>query len=70
MDYEMDSASSTSDGWEEMRRIIYIYMILIGKPVGKRSLGRNIKMHLREREGGVVWNALICLRVRTGGGLL
>jgi hypothetical protein len=50
------------------------YRILVGKPEGKRLLGRperrwvdNIKMDLRE--DGVVWTGLICLRIRTSGGL-
>jgi hypothetical protein len=51
------------------------YRILVGKPEGKRPLGRlrhrwvdNIKMNLRE--DGVVWTVLICLRIGTCGGLL
>jgi hypothetical protein len=50
---------------------------LVGKPEGKRPLRRqrrrwvdNIKMDLRERENGVVWNGLIWLRIGTVGGLL
>jgi hypothetical protein len=46
--------------------------ILVGKPEGKRPLGRprhrwvdNIKMDLRE-----VWIGSIWLRIGTGGGLL
>jgi hypothetical protein len=42
------------------------YRILVGKPEGKRPLGRprsrwvdNIKMDLREREDGMVWIGLI-----------
>jgi hypothetical protein len=48
------------------------YRILVGKPEGKRPLGRpgrrwvdNIKMDLRE-----VWIGLVWLRIRTSGGLL
>jgi hypothetical protein len=52
------------------------YRILVGKPEGKRPLGRprrrwvdNIKMDLRERMGwygfGLIW-----LRIGTSGGLL
>jgi hypothetical protein len=51
------------------------YRILVGKPEGKRPLGRprnmledNIKMDLREI--GVVWAGLIWLRIRTSGGLM
>jgi hypothetical protein len=51
------------------------YRILMGKPEGKRSLGRpihrwvdNIKMDLRY--SGVVWTGLIWLRIGTSGGLL
>jgi hypothetical protein len=48
------------------------YRILVGKPEGKRPLGRprrrwvdNIKMDLRE-----IWIELIWLRIGTDGGLL
>jgi hypothetical protein len=49
------------------------YSILVGKPEGKRPLGRhwwvdNIKMDLRE--DGMVWIGLIWLRIGTSGGLL
>jgi hypothetical protein len=51
------------------------YMILMGKPEGKRPLVRpkrrwvhNIKMDLREI--GMVWIGLIWLRIGTSGGLL
>jgi hypothetical protein len=47
--------------------------ILVGRPEGKRPLGRprrrwedNIKMDLQE----VGWTGLIWLRIGTGGGLL
>jgi hypothetical protein len=53
------------------------YRILVGKPEGKRPLGRprrrwmdNIKMYLREREDGVVWIGLIWLRIGISRGLL
>jgi hypothetical protein len=53
----------------------YAYRILVGKPEGKRPLGRprhswvdNIKMNLRY--DGVVWARLIWLRIGTSGGLL
>jgi hypothetical protein len=49
------------------------YRILVGKPEGKRPLGRprrrwveNIKMDLRER---IIWVGLIWLRIGTSGGL-
>jgi hypothetical protein len=51
------------------------YRTLVGKPDGKRPLGRarrrcvdNIKMGLRQN--GVVWTGLIRLRIGTSGGLL
>jgi hypothetical protein len=53
------------------------YRILVGKPEGKRPLGRprrrwvaNIKMDVREREDGMEWIGLIWLRIETSGGLL
>jgi hypothetical protein len=54
------------------------YMILVGKPEGKRPLGRprrrwvdNIKIDLREIGwDGVVWTGLIWLRIGTNGGPL
>jgi hypothetical protein len=52
------------------------YNILVGKPGGRRPLGRprrrwedNIKIDLREIEFGV-WIGFIGLRIGTGGGLL
>jgi hypothetical protein len=52
------------------------YRTLVGKPEGKRPLGRrrrrfedNIKMDLREIRW-VVWTGFIWLRIRTSGGLL
>jgi hypothetical protein len=53
------------------------YRIWVGKPEGKRPLGRlrrtsrwvdNIKLIL-ERYNGVVWTGLIWLRIGTSGGL-
>jgi hypothetical protein len=51
------------------------YRILVGKPEGKRPLGRprckwvdNIKMDLRY--DGVIWTVLIWLRIWTSGVLL
>jgi len=53
-----------------------VYRILVGKPEGKRPLGRprrrwedNIKMDHRE-VGWVAWTGLIWLRTGTGGGIL
>jgi hypothetical protein len=54
------------------------YRILVGKPEGRRPLGRprrrwvdNIKIGLREIEwDGVVWTGSIWLRIGTSGGLL
>jgi hypothetical protein len=54
------------------------YRILVGKPEGKRPLGRprfmlvdNIKMNLREIGWhGVDWIALIWFRIGSSGGLL
>jgi hypothetical protein len=52
------------------------YNILVGKPEGRRPLGRprrrwedNIKMDLREMGFGM-WIGFIELRIGTGGGLL
>jgi hypothetical protein len=57
---------------EEMRNV---YKLLVGKPEGKRSLGRprrrwtdNIKMKLLEI--GVLWTGLVWPRIGTGGELL
>jgi hypothetical protein len=54
------------------------YRILVGKPEGKRPLGRprcrlvnNIKMNLREIGwDGVDWIGLIWFRIGSSGGLL
>jgi hypothetical protein len=53
-----------------------VYRLLVGKPEGKRQLGRpkrrwidNIKMGLLEI-GLVVWTGLIWLRIGTGRELL
>jgi hypothetical protein len=52
------------------------FNILVGKPKGKRPLGRpkrrwedNIKMYLRETGFGL-WTGFVWLRIGTGGGLL
>jgi hypothetical protein len=55
-----------------------VYTVLVGKPEGKRPLGRprrrwedGIRMDLREIGlGGGVWIGLDCLRTGTGGGLM
>jgi hypothetical protein len=55
-----------------------VYKVLVGKPEGKRPLGRQrrrwedgIRMDLREISlGGVVWIGFDWLRTGTGGGLL
>ena len=53
-----------------------VYRVLVGKPEGKRLLGRprrrwedNIKMDLQEVGCGV-WTGLIWLRIGAGGGHL
>jgi len=53
-----------------------IYRILVGKPEGKRPLGRprrrweeNIKMDLQEVGIGL-WTGSSCLKIDTGGGHL
>jgi len=53
-----------------------VYRILVGKPEGKRPLGRprsrwddNIKMDLQKIVCGV-WTGSIWLRIGTGGGQL
>jgi hypothetical protein len=52
------------------------YSILMGRPEGRRPLGRprckwedNIKMDFKELDG-MAWPGLIWLRIGTGGGLL
>ena len=53
-----------------------VYRVLVGRPEGKRPLGRhrrrwedNIKIDLQEVGWGA-WNGLIWLRIGTGGELL
>jgi len=53
-----------------------VYRVLVGKPEGKRQLGRprhrwedNIKMDFHEVGWGA-WTGLIWLRIGTGGGHL
>jgi hypothetical protein len=52
------------------------YRLLVGKPEGKRPLGRprcrwvdNIRMDM-ERWDGVMWTGLVWLRIGKGGELL
>jgi hypothetical protein len=53
-----------------------VYRILVGKPEGKRPLGRllvvdNVKMDLKEIGwDGMVWIGLVWLRIGTSGELL
>jgi hypothetical protein len=54
-----------------------VYRVSVGKPEGKRPLGRprrrwedGIKMVLREIGWGGVWNGFTWLRIRTIGGFL
>jgi hypothetical protein len=61
-----------------MREKRNAYRILVGKPEGKRPLGRprcrlldTIKMNLREIGwDGIVWTGLMWLWIGTSGGLL
>jgi hypothetical protein len=53
------------------------YRALVGKPEGRRPLGRprrrwedNIKIDLREVGWGGAWTGSICLRIGTGGEIL
>jgi hypothetical protein len=53
-----------------------VYRVLVGKPEGKRPLGRpsciwedNIKMNLQEVGCGV-WTGLSLVRIETGCGLM
>jgi hypothetical protein len=57
-----------------MRAKVNAYRILVGKPEGKRPLGRpkrrwvdNIKGHLTQ--DGVVWTGSIWIRIGTSGGI-
>jgi hypothetical protein len=54
-----------------------VYRVLVGKPEGKRPLGRpscrwevGIKMDLREIGQGKGWSGFTWLRIGTVGGLL
>jgi hypothetical protein len=44
------------------------YRLLVGKPEGKRPLGR--PRWILERWDGVMWTGLVWLRIGTGGELL
>jgi len=53
-----------------------VYRVLVGKPEGKRQLGRpshrwedNIKMDLQEVGCRVAWSGLIWLKIGAGGRL-
>jgi hypothetical protein len=55
----------------------YVYKVLVGKPDGKRPLGRprhrwedRIRMDLGEIGGGGGWSGFNWLRIRSGGRLL
>jgi hypothetical protein len=59
-----------------MREKRNVYRLLVGKPEGKRPLGRprrrwmdNIKMDLLEIDG-VLWTGFVWLRIGTGGEIL
>jgi hypothetical protein len=66
--------------WEgnvaRMGEDIGVHRVLVGKPEGKRPLGRprrrweDNKMDLQEVEGGVVGTGWIWFRIGTGGGHL
>jgi hypothetical protein len=51
-----------------------VYKILVGKPEGKRPLGRRrqwtVLRWILQRQDGMVWIELIWLRIGTCGGLL
>jgi hypothetical protein len=60
--------------WGEKRNA---YRLLVGKPEGKRPLGRprhrrvdNILGWILERWDGMMWTGLVWLRIGTGGKLL
>jgi hypothetical protein len=68
-EYEMGRACSTNGATRNA------YRVLVGKPEGKRPLGRprrrwvdNIEIDLRDN--GMVWTGSIWLRTGTSGGLL
>jgi len=59
-----------------MGEVTSAFIVLVGKPEGKRPLGRHrlrwedsIRMDIREI-GGKVWTGCIWLRIGSSGGLL
>jgi hypothetical protein len=48
------------------------YRILVGKPEGRRPLGRQRRRLVEDenKKYGMAWTGLIWLRIRTNGGLL
>jgi hypothetical protein len=57
--------------------MMYACRVLMGKPEGKRPLGRpspgwedNIKMDLQEVGWGDMWTGLICFRIGRSSGVL
>jgi hypothetical protein len=46
------------------------YRILVGKPEGKRPIGRPRSRWVDSIQDGLLWTGLIRLRIRTSGGLL
>jgi hypothetical protein len=46
------------------------YRILVGKPEGKRRLGRPRCRWVLEKKDGMVWTGLIWLRIGTSGRLM
>jgi hypothetical protein len=64
------SCSTNGEKWDA-------YRLLVGKPEGKRPLGRprrrwvdNIRMDLGRGGDGVMWTGLVWLRIGTGEELL
>jgi hypothetical protein len=59
--------------WARMGEERKVYKVLVGKPEGRRPLGRpredGVRMNLREMAWGV-WIGFDWLRTGTGGGLL
>jgi hypothetical protein len=60
-----------------MREEKELYRVLVGKPEGKRPLGRTrsewedeIRMEFKEIGCSVVWSKINWLRIGDGGGLL
>jgi hypothetical protein len=60
-----------------MRKDSKVYRVLVGKPEGKRPLGRprsryedGLRIDIREIGWGWMWSGFSWLRIGTGGGLL